>query len=510
MQLRVHRVRQDPRNERGQILVLFTIVLVVILGVTALVIDLGVLRNNRQSLANAMDAGAQAGGTMMPVDGSPSRPVGAPSPADVNAVVTAAVARTYPGLQTPANYAITYKCLIGVMAGNPAAFDSGDIDAFIPLDCDPRSSHGGAMPNIADFTGAGPTRSMDCHPELGDKCNAIVLTGDVTTAYAFGRVVGVDSGNTGLVTSAACRGLCGELPDDSFDVVIVIDNSSSMGPSSPTSGSPPQTRIGWAKQAAHELLDSLEAAPGTQQVGLVKYAGRATDPDAAVELAPLSTDFDAVRTAIDSLQGDGGNTPLRQGMALGASVLTAGSRPGVTPVLIILSDGRPNPDNTSATGGRPTASDISDFQQSARQVYSIAIGAGGSGALNPDVPLMQSLAKPNDDSHFYQVINASGLPDVFRQIAVQLLNPKSHLIQVYPAPIVTAVGGGSNVSISGKYFTGAQSVTFGGASAAFTVNSDRSITATAPGGTSGDTVHVRVTTQGGSSPAVNADRYTYP
>ena len=75
MQPRARRVRQRPRKERGQVAVLFTMVLVVIMGITALVVDLGVLRNNRQSLANAMDAGAQAGGTLMPVDGSPTRPL---------------------------------------------------------------------------------------------------------------------------------------------------------------------------------------------------------------------------------------------------------------------------------------------------------------------------------------------------------------------------------------------------------------------------------------------------
>ena len=502
-------VRQGPRKERGQILVLFTMVLVVIMGITALVVDLGVLRNNRQSLANAMDAGAQAGGTMMPVDGSPGRPVGAPTPADVNALITAAVERTYPGLQNPGNYTIGYKCLIGVRAGNPATFDSGDIDAFIPLDCDPSSSHG-AMPTVADFTGAGPTRSIDCDPDRGDRCNVVVLTGNVTTQYSFARVLGVDRGDTGLVTSAACQGLCGELPDDSFDVVIVIDNSSSMGSLSPTSGIPPKTRIEWAKLAANELLDSLSAARGDHQVGVVKYAGNATDPDAAVELVPLSRDFAAVRAAIAPLAGNGGNTPLRQGMALGASVLTAGSRAGVTPVLIILSDGRPVPDNTSATGGRPTAAEVAAFRNAGAQVYAIAIGAGGTGSSNPDVPLMQSLSKPNDDSHFFQVINASSLPDVFGQIAVELLNPHSHLIQVYPAPFVTAVSGGSSVTITGKYFTGTERVTFGGDSASFTVNSDTSITATAPAGPSGETVHVRVITQGGSSPAVDADRYTFP
>ncbi len=130
---------------------------------------------------------------------------------------------------------------------------------------------------------------------------------------------------------------------------------------------------------------------------------------------------------------------------------------------------------------------------------------------------MRSLAKaPNGDdgnqdpSHFFHVVDASDLPDVFKSIATELLNPKSHLIQLYPAPIVTGVGGGTEVTISGKYFTGATRVTFGGTNAAFTVNSDTSITATAPSGTSGQTVHVRVTTSGGSSPATAADEYTYP
>ena len=254
----------------------------------------------------------------------------------------------------------------------------------------------------------------------------------------------------------------------------------------------------------------MAAARGNHQVGAVKYAGNASDPDAAVELAPLGPDLAAVRAAIAPLNGDGGNTPLRQGMALAASVLADGSRPGVTPVLIILSDGRPNPDNTSATGGRPTAAQVAAFMGSATQVYSIAIGAGGSGSSNPDVPLMRSMSKPNDDSHFYQVINASSLPDIFRQIAVELLNPHSHLIQVYPAPIVTAVSGGSQRHHHRQVLhrRGARVVRRG--VRLFTVNSDTSITATAPGGPSGETVHVRVSTQGGSSPAVDGDRYTFP
>jgi len=495
---RRHRDRRD--GERGQILVLFTIALVVIMGFTALVIDVGLLRNNRQTLVNAMDAGALAGGTLLPVDGTQPDAV-----ADMEALINKSVQSTYPGLST-ADYQITYRCLIGTGAGDPGAFDATDIDTFVPLDCDPSHALGHAPPVLGDYIGAGKTRSSDCRPDLGDKCNIVVVAGDVTTGYSFGRVVGVDSGNTGTVTSSACRGLCGELPNQDFDVMIVLDDSSSMG----SNRSAGQTRTFWAKKAANELMDSLEAARGTQRVGAVKYSGDYRSPTAAVVLSPLTTDFTAVRTAIAPLAGNGGNTPLKQGMALGASTLQAGARPGVTQVLVFVSDGRANPD--TITTARPTPAEVAAFRSVADQVYAVAIGAGGTGASNPDLPLMRSLSKPTDDDHSFHVVDASDLPDVFRQIAVNILNPHAHLIQVYPAPIVSGVGGGATVTISGKYFTGASKVTFGAISVPFTVNSDTSISANPPNGPSGQSVTVHVTTAGGASApsSPGADRYTYP
>lgn len=494
-------IRRDRRDgERGQILVLFTISLVVIMGFTALVVDLGLLRNNRQTLVNAMDAGALAGGTLLPIDGSQPG-----ATATITALINKSVQNTFPGLST-GNYAIAYRCLIGTGAGDPGAFDAADIDTFIPLDCDPSQALGHSPPVPGDFLGAGKTRSSDCRPDLGDRCNVVVVDGSETTDYTFARVVGVDSGNTGVVTSSACRGLCGELPDQSFDVMIVIDDSSSMG----SNRSAGQTRTYWAKKAANELMDSLENARGSQQVGAVKYSGQWDSPTAAVVLSPLTPDFTAVRTAIAPLVGNGGNTPLKQGMALGASTLKAGARPRVNQVLVFVSDGRANPD--TVTTARPTPAEVAAFHGAADQVYSVAIGAGGSGANNPDVPLMTSLAKPNDGSHFFHVVDASDLPDVFRQIAVGILNPRSHLMQVYPAPIVSGVGGGGTVSITGKYFTGATRVAFGGTSVPFTVNSDTSISANPPNGQPGSTVTIHVTTAGGASApsSPGADRYTYP
>ena len=59
----------------------------------------------------------------------------------------------------------------------------------------------------------------------------------------------------------------------------------------------------------------------------------------------------------------------------------------------------------------------------------------------------------------------------------------AHLIQLYPAPIVTSAGGAvSSVTITGQYFTGASKVTFGGIAATISSVSDTSITASIPAG----------------------------
>ena len=121
-----------------------------------------------------------------------------------------------------------------------------------------------------------------------------------------------------------------------------------------------------------------------------------------------------------------------------------------------------------------------------------------------------------DASHFYNAPDQATLINAFTLSAQNLATGRAHLVQLYPMPIVTGRGpatgthlGGNMVTISGKYFTGATGVQFGGAAAAFSVTSDTSITATAPAGTIGSIVDITVTTPGGTSPIVATDRYTY-
>ena len=84
-----------------------------------------------------------------------------------------------------------------------------------------------------------------------------------------------------------------------------------------------------------------------------------------------------------------------------------------------------------------------------------------------------------------------------------------------PAPRVTGItpttgpaSGRTKVTISRHGFTGATSVSFGGAAASFTVTSATSISATAPA-RPGGTVDVTVADAGGSSRTLAADRFTF-
>ncbi len=82
------------------------------------------------------------------------------------------------------------------------------------------------------------------------------------------------------------------------------------------------------------------------------------------------------------------------------------------------------------------------------------------------------------------------------------------------APTVTSISptngpntGGASITITGTGFTGVTSVKFGSDVVSYKLNSDSSITATAPAGSG--TVDVTVTTSGGTSATGTADQFTY-
>ncbi len=245
--------RRDRKREDGQIIVLFELSLVVMLVCAALVIDLGVLRNNKQILRNTFDAAALAGGYELPV-------TGATQAATANALINANIQANYPGGLPASNYKITYKCLVGASATGPL------IARDVPTTCDPRLSLGIPINNpltasditalTAYFTGAGPTRISSCDPTKGDKCNVVQIQGSATTKYALAPVVGINSGSTGVIVSAACNGPCGEPTSIPVDLVMIIDRTASMSASDVTA----------TKNAADAVLGVYN--PAIQRVAL--------------------------------------------------------------------------------------------------------------------------------------------------------------------------------------------------------------------------------------------------
>ncbi len=67
----------------------------------------------------------------------------------------------------------------------------------------------------------------DCNPFAGDKCNTIRLSTSNSIPYYFAPVIGINTGNTGAVNAASCKGACGAASSP-LDVVLVLDRTGSM------------------------------------------------------------------------------------------------------------------------------------------------------------------------------------------------------------------------------------------------------------------------------------------
>jgi hypothetical protein len=231
--------------------------MIMILGFAAMVVDLGVLRNNRQTLVNTLDAAALAGGSVLPVDGT----LASSSPhswQSAKTVITNNIAVNYPSLVLGTDYTITYRCLIGADAVTGAPLISRDV----PGVCDPHNALHHTPPVASDFTGAGPHLVSACDPTAGDKCNVVVIAGSSTTQYVLAPVLGVSSGSTGMVVSAACKGACGAATVVPVDLVIILDRTGSMADGSNDSG----PKIQALQAAAKTVLSVYD--PAKQRVGL--------------------------------------------------------------------------------------------------------------------------------------------------------------------------------------------------------------------------------------------------
>ena len=212
-----------------------------------------------------------------------------------------------------------------------------------------------------------------CNPYAGDTCNAIVVNASDTVNFYFAPVIGINQGNTGAVTSVACRGFCGQaaVPED---VMMVIDRTTSMS----------SADLQQAKDAANSVLQIY--SPKLQHVGLtvLPYGGcnavnqAYPNPGGPWNMVPLNSNYrkadgslnpaSPLVQAINCLNRAtgasstpspatacklnkpepsvtnlcGGQTNLGDPMAAAASYLRTSGRPGIPHIIIFMTDGEAN------------------------------------------------------------------------------------------------------------------------------------------------------------------------
>ena len=257
--------------------------------------------------------------------------------------------------------------------------------------------------------------------------------GRLTALLATAALIAFPAQAAGTVIAPVTDDGCGIRP---LDVVILMDRSGSMGN---------ESRLVFAKQAANGLIADLNAnggvgGSGRHQVGLTKFGGTTATVDVALGSGASAA---TVTGAVNALTASG-NTPTRTGMAAAAADMLAGDRGVVdglqaTQVLIFLSDGKPNPAGTQT----PNAGEIASFQAAADQVFTIALGSGGSGVLGVDPAFMASIAKPNDASHAYHVTSSGDLPNIFALIYDQIACTPGIAVVKTASATDLPVGGGS-------------------------------------------------------------------
>ena len=224
------------RSERGAVAVVVAISLVALMGAAAIGVDIGRLVFERQQLQNSLDAAAAAGVMKLP-----EYPEDAIAEAEKFAKDNMIAANLGP--ITPK---IALRC-VTVFNKVTKAPDWPTVEQVCGI-----TSHAWNDP-------------LDCNEESGicsvpctkaDRCNTIVVKYTKTVEYTFGPAIGIPTGNTGTIVSAACRNYCGTPAPNPMNIVLMADRTPSMG------GAIADLRVGIAKMLGYMSQEQQYVAFG--------------------------------------------------------------------------------------------------------------------------------------------------------------------------------------------------------------------------------------------------------
>jgi hypothetical protein len=286
----------DIRRERGQILIMGVLAMVVLLGFTALAVDVGFFLRHRALVQQAVDSAALAAAQELPSDKATAEQV-AKDWAEKNGV-------------DPDTVQVTFRCT--------------------------------------------STYTIACDPSA-DKWDTIQVSGQLDVPFFFAPVLALAGasgecflGTCPIVNSAAgCRGLCGGVPTVPVDAVLIVDRTGSMT----------STDLANAKNAANTLMETFNK--DYHQVGLavlgagVSYANpcNAALPGAWL-VDQLTTDYQTspgnlnygskIVSDVNCLNFSSQGTNLGNPIQAAVAELQANGRPNVTHGIVLLTDGAAN------------------------------------------------------------------------------------------------------------------------------------------------------------------------
>ena len=169
-----------PRSERGAIAIMFSLLVITIIGITAIAVDLSTFSQRKQALWNTTDSASLAGVSQLPDDYQAAA-----------AVAIDFALRNGPTLDA-ADIEVTYRCVVGDRDGDGLP-DLGDI----PAACDP-----GPDVSLSDWVCDNELCYALCFPADGDVCNTIVVGGTDVVDFAFAGVLGINEGVTSVASAA--------------------------------------------------------------------------------------------------------------------------------------------------------------------------------------------------------------------------------------------------------------------------------------------------------------------
>ena len=212
--------------------------------------------------------------------------------------------------------------------------------------------------------------------------NQTVTNGRVTaTVTHFSKYILLNSVPFNLVWATEIRKPAivsgtGNINED-FDVVFVIDESSSMEANTKGTNNDPN---GLRRDAVRNFIDNMNSGDRAAIVGF------STDPRM---LTRLTYDLEAARTQVENILGNRGGTAIFKGIAMGIAefygrdslseslrgyagddIIVGNTRPGAEKILIVLTDGYDDPDAPRGTYDII----IEDAQRLGITIYTIGLG----------------------------------------------------------------------------------------------------------------------------------------